>query len=204
MSVISATNADGCGSLDCSGKSVTDWVNEELVEAAIGASCEQMRKTGERVQVRDRDAEEPPPGCYRSVGASREQEHQLGDRVQVRDRDTEVWSFGRVTGVAPLKVLVDGHSRSYTFGQVVPRQCPKISPSASVDISALESTPTCGECIACCDAKADACFMPCGHVVVCVQCVPWIEPARCPLCRQTFVEFYQVVDRSSNSCEDIS
>jgi len=200
MSANSASIVNGYVSLDCcSGKSVTDWVNEELLEVAIGASCEQMRETGERVHVRDRDTEEFPQAA---IGASREQEHQIGDRVQVRDRDTQTWSFGRITDVAPVKVLVDGHSRSYTFSQVVPRQCPKISPSASVDISALESTPTCGECIACCDAKANACFMPCGHVVVCIHCVPWIEPARCPICRQTFVEFYKVVDRSSNRCED--
>merc|ERR1712217_97619 len=113
-------------------------------------------------------------------------------------------SFGRITGVAPIKVLVDGHSRSYTFNKVVPRQCPRIGPSASVDRSALESRPTCGDCITCCDAKANACFIPCGHVVVCVQCVPWIEPARCPMCRQSFIEFYKVVGLSSNSFEDIS
>jgi hypothetical protein len=198
--MISARIVDWYLSFDSSGKSATDWVNEEPREVAIAASCEQVSKTGERVQVRDRDAEELPQAA---IGASCEQGHQIGDRVQVRDRDTEVWSFGRITGVSPLKVLVDGHSRSYTFSQVVPRQCPKISPSASVDISALESAPSCGECIACCDAKANACLMPCGHVVVCVRCVPWIDPARCPMCRQTFVEFYKVIDRSSNSCEEI-
>jgi len=42
------------------------------------------------------------------------------------------------------------------------------------------------ECLACMDLEADACLIPCGHVVVCRQCAPRLRPRRCPICRSDF------------------
>jgi len=40
-------------------------------------------------------------------------------------------------------------------------------------------------CVICTDQKISVCFVPCGHVVVCTSCAPYINPPRCPMCRLT-------------------
>jgi hypothetical protein len=166
-------------------------------------SCAAMSHEAEKVQVLSDvsltnlgEAAAGKNGQHNVTSAQSRQEYEIGNCVQVRDRDTQVWQVGRVTSVAPLKVMVDGHTRSYAFNQVARRQCVRVNPIAVVDISAVTSLATCEDCITCCDAKANACFVPCGHVVVCVQCVPWIEPKRCPVCRQNFADFSEVVQRT--------
>mmetsp|Transcript_15443 Transcript_15443/g.27653 ORF Transcript_15443/g.27653 Transcript_15443/m.27653 type:complete len:346 (-) Transcript_15443:56-1093(-) len=42
------------------------------------------------------------------------------------------------------------------------------------------------ECVACLDAFANACLVPCGHTVVCMQCAESVNPKRCPFCRIEF------------------
>mmetsp|Transcript_59137 Transcript_59137/g.183431 ORF Transcript_59137/g.183431 Transcript_59137/m.183431 type:complete len:198 (+) Transcript_59137:98-691(+) len=41
-------------------------------------------------------------------------------------------------------------------------------------------------CLACQDEPANACFIPCGHINVCMACARRVNPHRCPVCRLEF------------------
>jgi len=41
-------------------------------------------------------------------------------------------------------------------------------------------------CLACQEEPANACFIPCGHINVCMACSRRIYPHRCPVCRLAF------------------
>jgi DNA repair protein RAD16 len=39
------------------------------------------------------------------------------------------------------------------------------------------------ECRACCERPRDACYLPCGHIVLCMECTSKLQSKTCPLCR---------------------
>lgn len=39
------------------------------------------------------------------------------------------------------------------------------------------------ECRACCERPRDACYLPCGHIVLCMECTGKLQSKICPLCR---------------------
>ena len=40
-------------------------------------------------------------------------------------------------------------------------------------------------CVTCCAAARDVAFSPCGHMAVCVGCLPRLD-GRCPICQSHF------------------
>jgi len=42
-------------------------------------------------------------------------------------------------------------------------------------------------CIACKDAEKTYALIPCGHKVVCEECLNLLDPKRCPLCNLNFI-----------------
>jgi hypothetical protein len=39
------------------------------------------------------------------------------------------------------------------------------------------------ECRACCERPRDACYLPCGHIVLCMECTGKLQSKICPMCR---------------------
>jgi hypothetical protein len=57
-----------------------------------------------------------------------------------------------------------------------------------MDINKNEDQIVNNYCIVCCNLNANICFIPCGHVSICSNCLysfPSINRNKCPICRTT-------------------
>ena len=56
-------------------------------------------------------------------------------------------------------------------------------------------------CSICCDKKANAILMKCGHGGVCYDCAisMWQSTGECPLCRKEIIEIYQIKEDQNKS-----
>lgn len=63
-----------------------------------------------------------------------------------------------------------------------------IAQVASQDVAGVAPStrePKQAECRACYERPRDACYLPCGHIVFCMECTGKLQSKTCPLCRKT-------------------
>jgi len=72
-------------------------------------------------------------------------------------------------------------------------------PPDDATVSACSSTGPGEPCVACYDRTADACIIPCGHVVVCMGCAAKLQQPRCPMCRLAISQIVGTAPRRSAS-----
>lgn len=51
----------------------------------------------------------------------------------------------------------------------------------------LPSPPNSNMCIACTEKEKTHALIPCGHTVLCGDCVELLNPKRCPICNNNFI-----------------
>jgi len=69
-----------------------------------------------------------------------------------------------------------------------------------------ESSPEDKNCVICCDKKADAVFMECGHGGVCYHCALEVlkKEGKCYLCRKEIQKLLKLNDTTYNTNEDLA
>lgn len=47
-------------------------------------------------------------------------------------------------------------------------------------------------CIICTDAERTHALFPCGHRILCFDCLNLLDPKRCPVCNEYFTNFLRI------------
>lgn len=47
-------------------------------------------------------------------------------------------------------------------------------------------------CVACQEKQRNTVCLPCGHVCVCEECIPMLNPKTCPICREVFMDVVKI------------